>query len=303
VGTAAQEQRCLDLGDACVCSEPLDAAVLVGGDAFRNPADSLRKQCGPGGNGNTLTDGTAWTAEAAMELPREIEHVVAVGPVDGFNGATVTGVVGTGNETRRVCVRHYFRTSPDYEPKNQVSGGPCEANKAAELGFGGGNALLHWDFAEGEFWRLTIINFDADGNGADASYNLDADGDLLWEDCGEEWCRAEMCVSGNINGGADFFAEASIHGVESGRHVEWQRTGIGRPCPAGTACGLGGLTSVWIVNGYRQGACAGSRFVSHAMQAAWSEDAGQRIGPALEIEPEGATGDVVGQPGRPVLAD
>ena len=38
------------------------------------------------------------------------------------------------------------------------------------------------------------------------------------------------------------------------------------------------------VNGYREGICLGFRAYSHYMSAHWATDAGQRIGPAYEIE-------------------
>jgi len=285
---AATEQRCDELGGACVCSEPLDTSSMPASGSYRNPADSVSKQCG--WNGGALTDPDAWGIYDAFDLPAGIGKVAGVKPVTAGNGATLNGIAGTGDSTRRVCTRHYFRLSPDYVAKTQSSGGSCEANKAAEFGFGESNALLHWDFAEGWGWRLTIINFDSDNNGPDPSYNLPTSGNLQWSDCKNEWCRAEMCVSGNINAGSGFKAEAYIEGATSGKRIDWARTTIGRPCPGGKNCGKGRLTSSWISNGYRQGNCGGIRYITHGMQAEWDSDAGQFIGAAYEIEGGGPAG-------------
>jgi len=283
----AAEQRCNELGANCVCSEPLNtSSYAASGSNGWNPADSTTKECN---GGRPLWVQSDWSASSAsgLGLPSAVQYVAKRGPETGSDSTQLTGnAAQTTSATRRTCVRFYTRYSADYQAKNLPI---CQANKFSEFGFGGSNALFHWDWAESGAERFTIINWDANGdNAADASYNLSRPGPLTIEGCRSQWCYVEMCASGNIKAGTGIYAEGHVRGLTDGKRVDWNKTYIGKACPAGN-CSGGDLSSVMIVNAYRQNTCAGSRYISHAMQAQWDTDSGQFIGPAYEVEGGGST--------------
>jgi len=284
---AAAEQRCDELGASCVCSEPLNTGSYApaGGNGW-NPSDSTTKECN---RGYPLWVQSDWSPASAsgMGLPSAIQYVARRGPENASDSTYLGGTSGaTTASTKRVCVRFYTRYSADYQAKNLPV---CQANKFSEFSFGDSNALFHWDWAESGAERFTIINWDKDGNGSpEPSYNLARTGPLTIEDCRSQWCHVEMCASGNIKTGSGISAEGHVRGLSDGKRVDWNKTYIGSACPGGS-CRGGDLTAVAIVNAYRQNTCAGSRYISHAMQAQWDTDAGQFIGPAYEVEGGGST--------------
>lgn len=310
----AQEQRCLDLGANCVCSEPLNTnAMGFDGTLYFNPGDSNSKQCaGERNTGESMLgyNGSSFTAVAPTGLPAGINYVWETRRARSAQGSKVTDPA-----VRRVCHRAYVKYSSDYQWKDQGSGGTCDANKAAEVHYSGGppgGSALHWDFAEGgDAWRLTIINF-----GGQAPYNTAHSGPISLDDCKGEWCRLEICESGEIKAGKNLSAEAYVTvvtGAKAGQQEVWAKRSIGDK-----AVGTTDYDTPWILNLYRQGQCAGVKQITHSMQAAWTSDSGQLIGAAQEVEGAGGgtsggggtspppsppppTGSTLGVPQRPEI--
>ena len=271
------------LGGACLCSEPLNTQSYTGGGptGFKNPGDSTSKQCGNSIGFTVFASPIYGTAPVGMPAAANVQYVMR-NDATGDSGGIVEGVAVSGTSIKRLCTRAYFYLSPDY----QYKGGTCQANKAAQLGWAdnlGANQALHWDMRAGEGdWPLTIIGF---GN----SYNIDGNPKTLSTgDCRGQWCRMELCASssqsGSVGTGTGLYAEARVNiitGPKAGTVQNWPKTFIG------DAPVQGRVGAPWIMNMYRQGSCTGYKLVSHAMQAAWTTDSGQWIGPAVEIEGNG----------------
>jgi hypothetical protein len=284
----AVEQRCLDLGSNCDCAEALNTNVYVcennqgggpgscssGGTAFyHNPADSTSKECaGEIGGGFALWAGnyypSSFTPVAQTGMPPG-NSVTWVLRQTGNNARIVSNNPDT--SIKRVCSRFYQRFSPDYQGTGE---GACTNNKNIEnpaytaaynyLTQGGGTPGFSISYSG---WST---------GGGNITSSLDY---MDHHNCMSQWCRFEECVSsgsGNIHDGTDITVEADIVGLNDGKHAHYGPRNIGNAS--------GSYNFSWPYAGYRAGTCAGTREVSHVLDARWTSNTGIWIGPAVEVE-------------------
>lgn len=269
------EVRCEELGDACVCSEPLDTngwGVIDGeyADPVDSPSDT---ECaGQRGEGSVWYPRDTILTELASGMPAT-SRVLRVWTNTIANGESrLFGSRGIGEEATRTCARVYVRFGAGYEGAG-VRG--CLANPQMEIAFASDDehprSRLRL-YEEGGAFHLEGLDF-----GGVARTEIPGGGEALAHgDCSAEWCRMELCVAGNLHEGTGLTADASVHTM-GGRVMTFGAAAV----PDAT---LGRVRRVLIADMSREGDCSGTRSYSHAMQAAWNEDTGQHIGPAAEIE-------------------
>ena len=189
----AAEQRCHDLGPNCVCSEPFaDTQRSVSGFE-QNPGDSTTKECA---GGKTLTNATPRPVSAAgLGLP-SAASIDTVWEDDGVHGGAVEGNTPERPGSKRICVRYYVRYSSSYE---FFGDGDCRAGKLTQIDLGSkiSSSPLHAE-AKRDQWR--IITQGLGGS------TMRASGEPKPEDCRGDWCRIEMCLSGDIDQGKSLYA-------------------------------------------------------------------------------------------------
>jgi hypothetical protein len=308
---AAQEERCTELGSSCQCSEPLNSPTLGFDGNFRfNPDDSTpsTKEC-PGElqKGSPLVgyDAGSFTQVSPTGLPAGAQ----VSYVTNNHRARFIYGPGAPAGTKRLCTRAYVRYSSDWQSKD-LGDSDCQAEKIAQFGWNpgetGGGSQFHWNAHSPTSWPLAVKNGWTGCGGTCMIYNTDPSG---WNPtmCRGAWCRIEMCAGtasgGDVRTGNNLYAEAYVDvvtGPNAGKRAVYPRTFVGT---AWNGAG-GNLGWTWLLNLYRQGTCPGDRQISHAMQAAWTADQGQLIGPAYEIEggDSGGSGDPPASPPEaPVL--
>jgi cysteine-rich repeat protein len=285
---SAQEQRCTELnaepGANCGCSEPLNTTSYTSDGWYLNPSDSPPATDCDGEIGGGYT----WWKGYQTPLPVSETNMPFGNTVDtvwrssGGGGAYLFGSRSLTSSTKRLCTRHYFKVSSDF---TGTGWGGCNNNKLSQFV----GSLLSGDGSTTDL-SIHYAAYKQSYSAVPGGLNLPKSGDhVTWDDCRENWCRFEICQSGNLATGTDLYAEGYIQQVTGGsKRMDYERSFLGNgPTPITDDYG-----SLWIMNMYREGACAGNREFSHAMQAEWDTDAGQFIGAACEVE--GGCGPVCG---------
>lgn len=280
------ERRCFALGDACVCSEPLDTnGWAIEGERWANPVDSEgESQCR-----GRFDDapGAVWFPKVAVKTRRT--RLFPGGPL-GFVwenqlGATIdehgqsylAGTRPNRSGSKRLCMRVYTEVDPSY---TGAGDGDCTTNAQMRLAFarapadgGPGPRSALRLVEQGGSFQLVATRF-----GGMERRTIAAGGDpVSLDDCRSGWCRLELCVGGNLDEGAGISVDGSIAVVGSGSVATFGPTTLGDAL-------RGPIRLVHIADMTREGTCAGTRRYSHAMQAEWPDDSGQHIGPAVEVE-------------------
>lgn len=292
--SAAQEQRCVELGANCDCSETLDTRAPhyeksgVPNNWYWNPSNTTGSlQCGDasGRFGNGVHDPDQVLHVVPARYMPAGSSVANVWEWRTFGVDTARGRVDKiTSSTRRMCIRGYYNYTPDF------SLWPDTNNKVNEIAwndFSGGHGSLQGATSFGG----SPIGYRV-GNSSNGTFNVVPSGDHITpQDCASTWCLVEMCISGKIRAGEDLTADFWVHTTDG--RLSASRTG--------TQVGdiAGGLYQIWIYNLWRGAnpVVVGSRFMSHAMQASWDTDRGQRIGAAYEIEGGGSSGGSDGSDG------
>ncbi len=284
----AAEQRCTDLGANCVCSEPLNTTTFAGGPDFWNPADSTTKQCSvepasPGGaivrTSNTITSSADATALAALPAGHKVARFVRAD--DNHEG---TFFVGNGTPVSssfvRIAARWYIWHTSTFDFKLE---GTCDNSKIAQLDNG---ALIDYTQA---FHTYNYLNFKpavdccvtGPGSGAE----------LPSSQMKGKWWRFEVIMANRSGPNFDlkmFGKNVTDNGTEQTLiDLSADKSVAGLTPP--------GLMSTILSNNHRfsaAGTCRGWLGISHYIMAAWTTNAGQRIGPALEIESGGGGGTI-----------
>lgn len=286
----AAEDRCDELGSNCICSEPMnanDGAIPKGHDF----SDSSAKECTAFGlyyDSNKDSSNVSMVSERDMPTGNAVSHVLAIGPGGGgivwLNGRATPAATD-----QRVCVRYYFQVDPNFSgagPNNV--GCPSERNKMLQFSFGNASPYQLVEPAGSTCagppgsglspYRAFSSVQHGMASGGDRSLLPSAD----WSACfvGESWCRAEACVHGNLSSGTGIYVDARVNKVNGGSVHELLNHG---PVNPGQRLSL---ASADLYHGQGSGP-VGTRYISHFMQAAWSTNNGQWIGPAAEIETGG----------------
>ena len=206
----AEEQRCRELGTACICSEPLASPDRVIEGHSQNPGDSTTKECDDGTSLTTLTPRPVPARGLGLPPEASIDHVWED---SGSHGGAVVGVSPEQPGTRRICARYYVRYSDDYEFQ---SDGTCRAGKLTQIDLGTdvSAAPLHAE-AKSDQWR--IITQGLGGS------TMRASGSPRPESCRGDWCRVELCLSGDIASGRDLYIDGYVENLDTGERAVWQR--------------------------------------------------------------------------------
>jgi len=308
----AEEQRCKDLGANCICSEPLNTPtyVNVSSGQWFNPADSTVKECSSSGAfpGAALESGSGWvyqttsSGEAINNLPPGHTNSFVLRTNDGRGGQAIGGKYPSGTPTARRVVRFYKYYSSNYSFVNEVSG--ClNSNKIAQAGFNGaltGGPMFTetagtWSFYDIEqslYWNMNANGCCENGPGGTGPSLASIKG---------KWIRYEFVIHNAAVSGPATTWEVFLKNVTDNTP---EMKIIDSSVPTAMTDGINWTTALatslhptreWnelSIDLFRNGTCTGFAGVSYYMTAAWSTDAGQRIGAAAEIEGSGGTGNI-----------
>lgn len=277
--TVDVEQRCDELGDACLMSETLDTEEYVSVNAQDiDFANSTSKEATRAWTRHSVEPVHTGDARVAMPAGSSVSWVLQSNEWGHGTGHMnlSSDIVPPG--TRRLCVRSYIRFSEDFVSMGQgTDTGYCGANKIMELFHGstdvqlsntGGDNIQLWC---GPYSTCPVSN-ELDEAQLAGGAGIAA--------CTHSWCRAEMCLSGDVAGSGPNALEGYVEqvGVANPGRKEFVRTNVGHT--------HGALSEIWPATGYRQceGSDLGVKWISHAMVAAWPSDEGQFVGRSREVE-------------------
>jgi hypothetical protein len=304
----AAEQRCGELGANCVCSEPFNTTSYTrtfdGSAYYWNPSDTTTKEC----TVESIPSSPIYTygdlfgsndATAMSRLPSgHTNSYFAARPV----GATGTWWVGGGPSLgssfmKRASIRFYTYHAPDYAFRYDNGDIGCHSK------FLQGTGSWHWENYEGYIHQYEFTRAGWGTAAAPNPFPMDCCSGapgvthiMSKNDWRGHWFRVEAVVINRAGG-------ATPNGVRHILYMQDVTNGVTKVNggaefvasdwfgAAGGWTGLQDITSnpaqsVMVVNYYREfhGNCAGFRGISHMMIAGWDTDAGQRIGPAVEVE-------------------
>lgn len=304
----AEEQRCKELGANCVCSEPLNTnsySLVPGTDWGYNPADSTTKECAIEGFAGGVIEDNAFrytavsSGEAINALPAGHTNTWILRTFDGAGGQFI-GTQFPTTPTARIAFRGYRYWSSTYSFTNQVAN--CE-NSSKIIQFGNAGPIL--DGPSGSHQLYSWTNTPSWFPGSNPPF------DCCWFGPGPtnvqgtytpalfrgKWFRFEVIVRNTTTTGqtiieiyrknvTDNTAEQKIidTSIATSQPVgdQWTQTIADNLSPGGQ------VREIWFDLFRRDAGCTGFVGMSHITAAAWSTDAGQRIGAAVEIE--GGTG-------------
>ena len=279
----AAEQRCGELGAACICSEPFNTASFVGGPDFWNPADSTTKECTadpavPNAavirTSPTIVGSNDGTALSRLPGGHHVSRFLTAN--NNHEGTFFAGNgVPVSSSFARLAARWYVYHSPNFAFKTDTSS-PCQNTKIMEFdgdsridytaGFHtynylrfspsvdccvtgpGPNTGIPPSQMQGKWWRWEAVLTNRSGLG----YRMMMYGKNVTDNSGEI-----TIIDSAMNG--------SIANLRPPMLMSKMLTNNHRFSPSG-------------------GGCAGFRGISHYMMAGWTSDSGQRIGGASEIE-------------------
>lgn len=306
---AGNEARCDELGANCICSEPMNTATwdnALSGVWF-DPADTTTKECSSSGvvAGGVLEDGSGFrysavsSGEAINNLPAAHSNTYVLMVDDGGGGQFLGHKFSGSDPTALRAIRFYkyYSASPAYD---WVGGSCLNSNKLAQMGWNGagsGGPMFTETAGTWSFYDInTAYGFNqsvdcCDGPGPGES----ATGPDLASLRGK-WIRYEILIHNASTSGTVSFEwymknvtdnTAEIRLVDS---TQSNGSGVGKwSTTNASTLALSNEINEMSINMFRNGTCAGSASFSHFLAAAWSTDAGQRIGAATEIEGGGGS--------------
>jgi hypothetical protein len=296
----AAEQRCNDLSDNCVCSEPLNTnsyTQVTSGYWAAN--DTSSKKCSiEGVAGAVVTDGSGFkyqavsSGEAITRLPATHRNTWVLRTNDGGGGQFVGTKFPSSSPSARIAMRVYRYWSSNYSWTGQ---GGC-LNSSKILQFGAPAPILDGPSANHQLYGWTP-----------STWNIPSGTDCCWFGPGPtnvqgtynpsnfngKWWRFEMIVRNALPTGGPTIIEIYRKNVTDNLPEEKViDTSMVTAQPVGTNWSSALATSLkpkqrvdnlWV-DWFRNGSCTGFAALTHVLAAAWSTDAGQRIGGAVEIE-------------------
>jgi hypothetical protein len=313
---AANEQRCNDLGAACICSEPLNTATYTQDTpSYFNPADttSLDKQCLRAGGfpGTVLEDGQGFryvvqtTGEMFAALPKAatpglqlLRTKTTAEGNSGGGGQFMGHIFDSSAPTGRIAFRFYRYWSPTYQWTQQT---PTCINSSKVVQFAQESLSTSGPILDGPSSHHQMYAWTS------AGYNFPGAFDCCWFGPGPnggnieydapvfngKWWRFEVVVRNPLPTGSVTIIEIYRRNVTDNRPEEkiidtsmatsqpvgnqWDSTIASKFKP------LGRISQIFI-DSFRRDTCDGYVGYTHLLSAAWATDAGQRIGAAIEIE-------------------
>lgn len=309
------EQRCLDLGANCVCSEPLQATsystYVPVPNVWWNPNDSTIKECDGELTGTAtgyavvrlgsfdLVPSQDATMLAALPPGHSVARVLA-GP-EGHVGPWFTGhnFTNSSSVAKRVAVRFYIYYSPnmafDDDPSScnanklfQFSGHPTNnAGFLLDNGYGP-TSLYNFLALEGGTGAQDCCGFGQLQNGVPSTVldKMSLSGSYTYYR--GKWLRYEVIMTNRDSylTGEPVTVKVYVKNISDNTPeyliVDSCDTDGGLLAP----CGHIPIFSMntFLINSFRQDTCPGWLALSHLLVAGWDTDQGQRIGAALEVE-------------------
>ena len=247
----AAEKRCDELGKNCVCARSLSATKWVQSSAAdfyyeANQDTSDDKICGSADDGRA----TIWTPGPAPTVVTGLNGVAAL----QHDGKVLTLGPAPSQKsglTGRIGMRYYLKLGPGYQTTGD---GGCTNDK-----------YMQW----GDYLTAYNTGFT---NSADGKRMSVTPASIIGK-----WVRLEMYLDSHTNPSTYTVFIKNI----TDRTAEQVMTFPAR---------LGQLAippvDTRVIHRYRAGTCAGGSAMMYAIVAHWASPAGQRIGPALELEGE-----------------
>jgi hypothetical protein len=223
----AAEQRCNELGEACVCSEPLnnlDSYTV----STHDPSDSTTKECG---EWDAALPGSG-TASFPVPFPpgATLQNVLFMAQTAGAVGKLrYEGTSPRDLTNQTLCVRSYRNYGATHAPPGNI--------KIARMGSLEGVSWQSAWSANGGPTSTPHVNWISLLNGAGVvdcalGHTGSEAEQLRFTDCQSHWCRFEICVDHNgATGEFDLRAEwAQVGGTKKSRSV------LGAPGQYGPDC-------------------------------------------------------------------
>lgn len=307
---AANEARCDELGANCICNEPYNTDTWANVSTWwYDPADTTGadKECNNEGVAGTAYSGDGFgltidtvgsnpTMFAALPSGANITFIPRSAEGAG-NGSFATRFRSGVDPTARQGIRFYRYYSPNFQ-FTDVTAPLCNSNKVAQLGYNGNytggpmyqgvNSWALYDFSTSTGWSASV---DCCGGG-----DMPGQSGTLPTMAGVKghWIRHEVYLNNNTTSGTtttEWYVKDVTAGTAEATIVN----------TAGDARFTGVHSSTpqydFAINSFRANngdACPGYFAHTHFLAAAWSSNAGQRIGAATEIEGGGGGGGVGG---------
>lgn len=311
----AAEKRCGELGGNCVCSEQFQMTSFTSvNGSWLNPNDSTTMQCAaevPGApitrsNPNDMVASTDVTALSRLPAGNTVSRFLATKP--GLSGTLFIGGTQSSKDlgtkyNARMAMRAYIYHSPDYNFREEPTGPVCHS-KLLQGQVGAWH--LENAFGQLEMYQFTNSNWGPSSFfPRDCCYGLpttqvpavSSPDHAEWKG---HWFYVENVVTKRSGPGVRhqlYMRDVSRgitqwNGGKEALLVDWYGTAAGpnpwsadfnkviTSSPAQVPMDLNFYREIPAVNG----GCLGWRGVSHLMISGWDTDAGQRIGPAIEIE-------------------
>lgn len=291
----AVEARCVELGAACRCSEPMDSneGAVAGGHDFSKSADSTECWGGRPGfqpyqaSGTNGTRAASWTP-GGYALRQEANSgfiwLNPENPVSGPQAFTAADKVS--------CVRYYQKVDRPYGSSGNgpTCRGYCDPNP--QIGCTSRNKIFQFNF------QSCMGQVQEAGDGPDCTLdgthkpfqltvpvapnppanNFNLSGSLTYSQCDDAPCRFEMCVdSTNLASGDDVVIRLRVCSLETGACQTATTGNLGD-------CGAPTLADFWGGDLFHNSKVGGSDF-AFFLSARWQTDQDQWIGPARELEP------------------
>jgi hypothetical protein len=282
--STAAEQRCDELGQNCICSEPLNGTLSRIGSSWYNPKDSVTKECTVEDFSLPTLRGAALTRNADDLRPTNGSSILAALPAghrigtvirapEGYDGLWFLGhYFGNDNQfVKRLAVRWYRYYSPNYEMSPADNSACYQRGKITE-------AHVNYTNHGGGFSAYNFVNWTP--NGRDCCNAVQVAYPTVPQLRGKWWRFEYVMINRNGPGHNSLLYVKNVTDNSPEQLVyDFSRLPFWSPqfTPPSAVREL-------RASQYAQGTCAGFAAVSHFMVAGWDTDSGQRIGRAYEIE-------------------
>jgi hypothetical protein len=268
--STGNEDRCQELGNACICSEPLNANDNLPAEPDRhwNPSDTTAKQCnGENGNGQFITMPSSYSESATIRasterpFPSGANPFIYKGRLSSIHHGYFNALMNVDEET--VCARAYRRYSNGARVTSST-----ERLKNLQLGRWSPAAHANIEHLhDGHSAYVTVV---------DGTYGLDGskyDGDFQSKCSDVGWCRIEIC------------ADQSGSTLTYRYYITSLTTGVTNTYTWGPGNGPSStFFDLPAMHMFTQGSISGFQYASHAMLARVPLNRNFRIGPAYELE-------------------
>lgn len=307
----AAEQRCNELGANCICSEPMNTqsyALATGTNWAWNPADTTSLECATSGaaGGFVEVNGFPFQAvssgESIASLPAGHTNTYVLRTNDGTGGMFAGTALPGSAPTARRSIRFYQYYSTNYSFAGENGGACLNSNKYAQMGTRGagtGGPMFtvvngdwsFYDISTSLGWNMDVPCCSGPGPGNTGSGPSSSA-------MKGKWLRYEIIIRNAAPTGPATTFEAYVKNVtDNGPEIKVVDSSVAKNFPNGENWTVAAATALhptstitdMSINMFRNGACTGFAAYSHFVAAAWSSDAGQRIGAAVEIEGGGGT--------------